>query len=119
MGLRRQRGVSGLMIAIILVFVAIGVLATIVLTRLNDSATDRNNTLASMARAMDALDQFAAAGGGNARLPCPADPTLAQGAANEGLELTNGLTDCQVPDGTLPWKTLAMRPDDAVDAWGR
>src|SRR4051812_14020213 len=111
----RQRGASGLMIAVVLILLVVILLVSRVLSRLGDTAADRNTTLASMQRAQAALDQFAAAAAANARLPCPADPTQ-----DTGLEDPTPPTgNCNSDAGTLPWRTIGLRHDDAYDAWGR
>jgi len=59
----------------------------------------------------------------NGRLPCPADPAIATGQANAGLEATTGsgsaMTCTNVANnaarGVLPWATLGV-PE--TDAWG-
>lgn len=111
---RRQHGASGLMIAVVLVLLILALLASRVLSRLGDAADDKNNTLASLKRAQTALDQYAAAGGANARLPCPADPSV-----DTGVEVPASSKTCTFPGGTLPWATIGLRRDDAYDAWGR
>ena len=112
---RRQHGASGLMIAVVLVLLVLVLLAARVLSRLGDAADDKNNTVASLNRAKAALDAFVASGGASARLPCPANPAL-----NTGLEDPTPATGtCNSPAGTLPWATIGLRQDDALDAWGR
>lgn len=60
--------------------------------------------------ATEALLGFAVA---NGRLPCPASATLANTAANAGVEIAN----CSAgADGVLPWTTLGI---NETDAWGR
>jgi uncharacterized repeat protein (TIGR01451 family) len=105
-----QRGASGLFILVILIFVALTVLAVIVLDRANTANQDRNATIANLTKAIAALDAFA---GASARLPCPANPVV-----DDGVEVTATSATCSYPQGTLPWKTLGMRRDDAYDAWG-
>jgi prepilin-type N-terminal cleavage/methylation domain-containing protein len=46
----------------------------------------------------------------NGRLPCPAAPNIAQGAAQAGRE------DCSLQHGVLPWSSLGL-PE--IDPWGR
>jgi hypothetical protein len=111
---RKQSGVSGLMVTFVLLLIVIALLVARLLTRLGDSAKDRNDTIASLERVQTALDQFAAAAGANARLPCPADPSL-----DTGVESVRSASDCNFPTGTLPWMTIGLRRDDAYDAWGR
>ena len=103
------------MIAVVLVLLILALLASRVLSRLGDAADDKNNTIASLQRAQTALDQYVAAGGANARLPCPANP-----ATDTGLEVAASSQTCTYSaNGTLPWATIGLRRDDAYDAWGR
>src|SRR3954470_18073191 len=110
----RQHGAGGLLIAVVLVLLAVMLLAARILARRDDASEDRKQTQASLARAGDALDQYVAAGGAAARLPCPADPTT-----DTGLEAVASIKTCSFPGGTLPWRTIGLRRDDAYDAWGR
>lgn len=64
--------------------------------------------------ARQALIGFAAIHG---RLPCPASPTLASGAAGAGIEQPPTATGCSGgPEGVLPWATLGL-PE--ADPWAR
>lgn len=46
------------------------------------------------------------------QLPCPADGTVDTGQASP--------SPCVMPaDGTVPWATLGLQKDDAVDGWNR
>jgi hypothetical protein len=60
----------------------------------------------------DALIGFAIA---NGRLPCPADPTIADGTANAGVERTTCAT-AATQVGAVPWTTLNV---SEFDQWGR
>lgn len=57
----------------------------------------------------------------NRRLPCPANGTLASGAANAGLETLNVATGLCNPanqvNGVIPWVTLGISEEDATDPW--
>ena len=75
---------------------------------------DRSNinaTQKSLDEIKEALIGFALA---NGRLPCPADPTIATGLANAGVERAT-CTGANV-NGVLPWTTLGV---NETDAWGR
>lgn len=49
------------------------------------------------------------------KLPCPANPTIATGLTNAGVEArTAGV--CDLPSGVLPWVTLGT---NETDSWGR
>jgi hypothetical protein len=51
----------------------------------------------------------------NGRLPCPAS-----GALDTGLAVPNGAAAaCINTNGTVPWTTLGLPRDAALDAWGR
>ncbi len=110
---RREQGATGALIAVILVLVMVGLFATSVLRRVAASGDDAGETLRRLAAGADALEQFAAI---NARLPCPANP-----ATNDGGEVITGgnVAKCDFPEGTIPWRTLGMKFDDALDNWGR
>jgi hypothetical protein len=110
---RREQGATGALIALVLVLVMVGLFATSVLRRVAAGGDESNEAVRRLAAGADALEQFAAI---NARLPCPADP-----AANNGVEvITSGnIAKCDFPEGTIPWRTLAMKFDDAFDSWGR
>lgn len=65
----------------------------------------------TMERIEQALADFAAQ---QARLPCPATDA-------NGLEdrRPTGHCDDDQQNGVVPWRTLALTQDDAIDAWGR
>jgi len=51
------------------------------------------------------------------RLPCPADGADVQ---DRGLAAPNAASPiCTNPDGTVPWVSLGLQADDALDGWGR
>lgn len=57
----------------------------------------------------------------NKRLPCPANGTIASGAANAGIENPFPVTGVCNPVaqtyGVIPWVTLGLTEDDATDPW--
>jgi prepilin-type N-terminal cleavage/methylation domain-containing protein len=63
----------------------------------------------------------------NSRLPCPADPTLAAGVANYGVEAatpgtcsgitSNGVAPSTVVTGIIPWVSLGISDDAATDGY--
>lgn len=111
----RQRGISIALVVIVLAILLAGFGAAYVLSRLTTANTGRDDTMARLQRAAEALDQFAAA---QHRLPCPADPTLNPETGLEALTAV-GANSCTAAaqEGTLPWKTLGLRKEDAYDAW--
>lgn len=112
--MRAARGFSLIEIAVGIVIVAL-VLGGLLTMTMTHNATQRvRETERLLQQARQALIGFAAV---NGRLPCPAQPTLAAGAAGAGIErppTAAGCTGGQV--GVLPWATLGL-PE--LDAWGR
>lgn len=63
----------------------------------------------------------------NSRLPCPADPTLASGSANFGLEAATpgtctgiaslGAAPATVVTGLIPWVSLGLSEESASDGY--
>jgi hypothetical protein len=104
-----QRGLAGALIAVVLVLAAVIALASLVLTRVNRSA-ERTTELAPKFEAIKAaLVQHVASTG---RLPCPADPTVDDGAAVPAVA-----GPCTHVSGTVPWRTIGLRQSDAIDPW--
>lgn len=108
---RSNSGASLLFFAIILVGVMTVLIALLAMFRSSTSAASASQTVTQLEAAKAALEQFVSAAG---RLPCPADPTL-----NTGVEApAGGAATCTFPGGTLPWSTIGIRREDALDAWG-
>jgi len=108
---RPQRGAGGIFVFILLLLAMVFIAAMFTLSNTSSSVDLRKQTATSLANAAAALEQFASQSG---RLPCPADPTLDTGLAVPN----NASVNCTNPTGTLPWATIGMRRDDAIDAWG-
>lgn len=108
---RPQHGAGGIFIFVILMVTIVLVAALFTLTNTSTALDLRSQTSTSLAKAAAALEQFASQTG---RLPCPADPTQ-----DTGLAVPNSASvNCTNGTGTLPWATIGMRRDDAIDAWG-
>ena len=110
-GAHAQRGAVGALVIAVMVIILLGVVATYVLSRIATGSDEAVTTQRRLATAAEALDAFA---GASSRLPCPANPTL-----DDGLEVRNPPAACQYPEGTLPWRTIGLKREDAYDAWGR
>lgn len=108
---RAQRGVSLLLVAVMLILVVGAIVAFIALfgrTRVTGSSVETTSHLAAV---QAALEQYAGASG---NLPCPANPALDTGDADP----VNASAVCNSPAGTVPWRTIGLARDDAYDAWG-
>jgi hypothetical protein len=108
----RQYGVSLIFVVIALVGAAVIFFAMTTLFRGSSGIASSSKTATGFAAASAALEQFAGTSG---RLPCPADPTASTGDAAPNT----AATACTFPKGTVPWRTIGMRSEDALDAWGR
>ena len=91
------------------------VAATTLAIRMARQVEDRKErvtqTQVRMERVRAALHAFVATQG---RLPCPA-----AGALDAGLAVPPTAVDlCTNRDGTVPWVSLGLRADDALDVWG-
>ena len=74
-------------------------------------------TLDGLKRIEDALIQFVAV---NGRLPCPANGALDTGVENPAdPNPQNGAATCATLVGTVPWLTLGISQDFALDAWAQ
>jgi len=79
----------------------------------------RKDSAARLDTAETALSLFVSQ---NRRLPCPADGSLAAGAANYGREQRQGGGNCVVlamQRGVVPWVTLGLPEPASLDGWGR
>lgn len=109
-----QRGFSLAELAV--AFVIIGLLLAGALMPISAQLEVRNisDTRRTMDAIRDAIVGYAQATG---RLPCPADGTLAMGAATAGSEQWDSANNrCTTSVGVVPWGTLSV-PE--TDAWGR
>ena len=108
--MRTERGASGIFVAVVLLLVAAGIIVALSFTGVTAKGDRGRQVAASMGVVQTALRVFAT---GNNRLPCPADPN-----STNGLESAGAAGACNFPAGTIPWATLGLRVDDAVDPWG-
>lgn len=97
--------------AVILILVATGIVAIVTLFGSNSAVERSTKTTSHLASIESALEQFASS---SDRLPCPADPALDTGDEARGA----GAAVCVIPTGTVPWRTIGLRRDDSLDAWG-
>ena len=111
---RRLRQLGGALLAMVatLLVAASATLAIRMAAQVGDRTERFVQTQSQMQRIRLALHAFAASHG---RLPCPANGALDTGAAAPNAATTL----CTSRDGTVPWATMGLSPDDALDAWGR
>lgn len=107
---RTQRGLAGAAVIVIVIVVVLALVLGRSFFRQEVVLEQRGATDTNMRRIADAVVAFAAL---NRRLPCPAD-----GAAASGLEARTG-GDCDRDDGTVPWESLAISREIALDGGGR
>ena len=108
---RSQRGASGVFVVIVLLLALAAIGAVIMFQRGTDQVANVNETRAKLALAATAVEQYTSTA---LRLPCPADPTL-----DTGDEVPPAAGKCGNNTGTIPWRTIGLRRDDSIDAWGR
>lgn len=105
-----QRGLAAATVVIVIILAMVLLMLGRAALETGASLDQREANAAVLERARQAIHAFAAL---NRRLPCPAD-----GASASGLEARAG-SACTFPDGTLPWQSLAIAREHAVDGWGR
>jgi hypothetical protein len=108
---RVQSGVSILFVVVVLMVIAGAALAFLALTRTSGGVDRSAETTGHLARVAAALEQFAST---SERLPCPANPALDTGDAAPNAPDAA----CTFANGTVPWRTIGLRREDAIDAWG-
>lgn len=121
----RSHRQSGLAAAAVIIVIILAVIAMVLGRATFDSEElgldQRGVTDARMKRIVDALSVYASL---NRRLPCPArgdDGNLAAdavGRASPEAGTTAG-TPCATPDGVVPWKSLGLPRETALDGWNR
>jgi len=108
----RQQGLVALLLAATLLVTLSTTLALSELGQRREVGDQQALTQKRLLALRQALVNFASA---NGRLPCPAS-----GAQDTGDAVPNLQTDnCTNANGTVPWTTLGMTRDAALDAWGR
>lgn len=114
----RQKDCGFTLIEMAMVLVIVAFLLGGLLMPLSTQVEQRkiSETQKALEEIKEALTGYAIA---NGRVPCPANGTIASGAANAGLENTSGsgaAMTCVNAGGVLPWATLGV---NETDAWGR
>ena len=110
--LARQSGGAVLAVIAGLLVVAASTLAIRMARQVEEKTKLQQVTQVHMQRIQAALHAFAASQG---RLPCPAN-----GAQDTGLAVpAAAVVTCTNRDGAVPWVSLGLQADDALDGWGR
>ncbi len=107
-----QRGGAALTVIAGLLVVAASTVAIRMARQVEGRTEQQALTQARMLRIQAALHAFAASQG---RLPCPASGVLDTGLAVP----VAAAVMCTNRDGTVPWVSLGLQADDALDGWGR
>ena len=96
----------------LLLYFGIGIVSS-----LRESTTVRNTEL-RLAKAQESIMSFVAE---NFRLPCPANGSVASGASNYGVEVAFVAGSCSAvgANGIVPWVTLGLSDDEALDGFAR
>lgn len=110
---RLQPGFTLAELAIVLVIVALLLGGLLMPLTMQTDLRRIADTRKTMDEIKDALIGFAIA---NGRLPCPADPAIANGSGNAGVERAGGCANATTQVGVIPWVTLNV-PE--TDQWGR
>ena len=118
MGPRRSSGFTLVEILVVLVIVAILLAMAMALTRGITAAQKRSLTATRLAAVDAALVQFVMQ---QRRMPCPADGSIASGLPNAGAEgwAAGACTTATQVNGVVPWVTLGLTENDAMDGWDR
>lgn len=115
---RRQSGLALIAVAGVMIVVALSLFAISMLDRGQRQLRIHADAAPRMAVLDAALARFVQI---HRRLPCPARGTLASGVAGAGTESINLTTGQCSPttqlDGVVPWVTLGLSENDALDAW--
>ena len=107
---RTVRGFTLAEVAVVVVIVALLLAGLMIPLGTQIDVRNQADTQRTMDQIKEAMIGYVVA---NGRLPCPADGTIAAGAANAGTEQCTGTV---VYYGVVPWATLGT-PE--TDAWGR
>jgi hypothetical protein len=123
----RISGFSLIQLSVLLIIASLTMVAILPSTQAPVVRT--GNSADKMSSIITALRQYQAA---TCSLPCPADPLLATDANNYGVAstqtgttnncVTGGIyadTTKHIALGMVPWRTLGLSYDYALDAWGR
>lgn len=116
-GLRYSQGAALFAVVTSLTLAIILILAGFIYGTSEIRASRIERTVDSLKRIEDAMIQFVAV---NGRLPCPANGAIDTGIENPADPNPQiGTASCTTLVGTVPWHTLGIPQDFALDAWGQ
>jgi len=110
---KRQRGASLLLFVVGLLLLAATVFAIRLLGPAKRGALQAEVTAENIAAVQSAILAYVAV---NGHIPCPANPAPANDGQSSPLPPS---TSCTSPNGVVPWATLGIAPDVALDGWNR
>lgn len=113
----RARGFTLIEIVVVMAIVGILIAMAAGATKALQESAQRSATAKALARSDEALTAFVMIA---RRLPCPANGTLGPADAMYGAEQRDGTTgDCLSGQqyGVLPWRSLGLTPNEALDGY--
>ena len=109
----KQRGSSLLLFVVGLLLAAATIFSLKLLSPAQRGARQAEATAANFEAIQSAIFAYVTV---NGRLPCPANPT----AVNDGAaDPATATTTCNSSNGVVPWATLGIAPEVALDGWNR
>lgn len=112
--INRERGAVLLLVVAIVLIIILASLSQLALKEVG-KRFDQKNILQTRLDALEtAFVNFVVL---NKRLPCPADGRIASNAANAGIEISFPACN-QQRYGVVPWATLGLSEEQAMDLWG-
>lgn len=109
---RSQKGLAAAAVIIVIIVVAVVLAFGRSLVKSSVTLGQRAVTESNLRKITDALVQFASL---TQRLPCPARGDTDSGNADPDASTTA----CNSADGVVPWRTLSLPREAAIDGWGR
>lgn len=111
--LNLQKGATLLLFVIGIFLAAATIFALNLLVPAQRGTVQAETTAANFAAIQNAILAYVTT---NGHMPCPADPTVANDGASDPAAPN---ATCNTKGGVVPWATLGISPDIALDGWYR